>query len=109
MSENHERHALAKAGVEKYGKIKQMLMIAEESTEVAHAVLKWKRAFDRFSEKMDTENTHKLLKRERALMVEVQQLRLVLEIAPIVLPHPDSEWLLLNCEVLNEARERVAS
>lgn len=107
MSENTERHILALSGVDRWGKASQMLMIAEESTEVAHAVLKWVRAFDSFSEKMNTENTQKLLDREKALMLEIQQLRLVLEIAPIVLPYNQAEWLKVNCEVLADARERV--
>ncbi len=107
MSENQERHNLAAAGVEKWGKVPQMLMIAEESTEVTHAVLKWRRAFARFSEKMDAENTQKLLDREASLMLEIQQLRLVLEIAPIVLPYGQSEWDLVNGRVLSEARERI--
>lgn len=107
MSENIERRDIAEVGLTRWGKVPQMLMIAEESVEVAHAILKWRRAYDSFIHAHNTDKTQTLLDTEAALMLEIQQLRLVLEIAPIVLPYPKQDWDSINAGVLADARVRV--
>ncbi len=40
---------ISKAAVETWGLDAQMLMVAEEALELAHAVLKWRRAYKKYS------------------------------------------------------------
>ncbi len=115
LKRRYSRKAIAEKGLDKWGITKQMLMVAEESLELSHAVLKWLRAYDSYN-KADDSNVSvsihqrkltELEERENNIILEASQLRLVMEILPLVIKENPARWHDINNEVLNKATIKV--
>ena len=111
---------ISQDAVDLWGIEAQMLMVAEEATEVAHAVLKWRRAWKRYNSmgislsREDLTETallrnkaheRNLAKRVQALQTEAMQMLFMLDQVQIM--HPGQYEDILQ-GVLNDARQRIA-
>lgn len=84
------------AALEEWGLVPQMLMVAEEAVELAHAVLKWRRAHAKWetfppAERMDQYREYleayaALSKAGRKVIDEASDVRLMLDQLEILLP-----------------------
>lgn len=92
---------IAKAAVEHWGLEAQMLMVAEEGIELAHAVLKWRRAYIKYSQTgalmtrddqtddeilIDKAHSRTLLKTIKNVQVEAMQVIFMIEQLKIMQP-----------------------
>ncbi len=104
----HTHKQIAVKGLYKWGVVKQILMVAEESIELSHAVLKWKRAYDAYvDDDSDISKLAELEERENNVILEASQLKLVMEIPPLVINDKPTKWLDVNNDVLHKASIKV--
>jgi len=110
---------ISKASVDTWGLEPQMLMVAEECIEVAHAVMKWNRAYKkytrdgasltRFSEDdleglAEQAHARVLMKATKHLQEEAMQLTFMLDQLQIMQP---GDYKKIMDEVLQDATNRL--